>query len=271
VEAKLLVLLVVIVLLGGVAVKRNGSYLLDNPIHTNSYPNKTEVPSPLHSHTVEVSLRPVAASAYDEKYRQGYLFQYSPALYRRFVKGIIRKAGLQRGAHVLDVGCGQGFFSGLFADLGFQVVGADFSQEGIRTARAEYATDNVRFEVGNGLCLPYQGEFDAVFVRAWSPYNVPRLEGTKVVTNTLLSYLKPSGVLIFAYPSHQCPLRKSHTWIHHSLSDTRKCFSRYPSSKVYFSIRAFTLPSFLAVLLSKVTGIGGELVALVWKGDSDRG
>jgi SAM-dependent methyltransferase len=206
------------------------------------------------------------ASAYDRMYSQRrHYFPYHSFLYRKCVKSIIRKAGLRRGAHVLDVGCGQGDFSGLFGHLGFQVVGADVSAEGIRQAQAKYAADNVRFEEGDGLRLPYQGEFDAVFVRALSLYNVPRLEGTEDVTDALLGYLKRGGVLIFAYPSNQCPWRKSATWIHHSLADTRRCFVGYPNAKVYYTIRAVPLPSFLAVLISKMTGIGGELVALIWK------
>jgi SAM-dependent methyltransferase len=205
------------------------------------------------------------ASAYNRMYSQAHYFRYHSFLYRKCVKSIIRKTGLRRGAYVLDVGCGQGDFSGLFGHLGFQVVGVDFSAEGIRQAQAKYAADNVRFEVGDGLRLPYQGKFDAVFVRALSLYNVPGLEGTEDVTDALLGYLKPDGVLIFAYPSNQCPWRKRSTWIWHSLADTRRCFVGYPNAKVYYTIRALPLPSFLAVLVSKMTGIGGELVALIYR------
>ena len=36
----------------------------------------------------------------------------------RFVKAFVNKANLKSGSRVLDVGCGQGFFSWLFADFG---------------------------------------------------------------------------------------------------------------------------------------------------------
>ena len=56
------------------------------------------------------------AATYDRFYRQPNYFHYRDWLYRPFIRALIKAAGLKRGSRVLDVGCGQGFFTALFAD-----------------------------------------------------------------------------------------------------------------------------------------------------------
>lgn len=59
---------------------------------------------------------------------------------------VMRLAGdLRPGAHVLDVGCGNGYWAGLFQRRGCKVVGIDPSATGIEIARATYPAG--RFEV----------------------------------------------------------------------------------------------------------------------------
>ena len=65
------------------------------------------------------------AATYNRFYRQPNYFQYRDWLYRPFIRALIKAAGLKRGSRVLDVGCGQGFFTALFADEGMDSLGAD--------------------------------------------------------------------------------------------------------------------------------------------------
>lgn len=49
----------------------------------------------------------------------------------------IQMMGDVRGKHVLDVGCGEGYFSRVIADMGASVIGIDFSEPMIEAALEE--------------------------------------------------------------------------------------------------------------------------------------
>src|SRR5215813_11357591 len=76
--------------------------------------------------------RESVAATYNRNYRHLDFFGYKEWLYRPYIKALAKKAGLKAGCRILDAGCGQGFFTWLFADLGFAAVGADISEGGIR-------------------------------------------------------------------------------------------------------------------------------------------
>jgi SAM-dependent methyltransferase len=210
---------------------------------------------------------------YDDKYRRAHYFRYRQWLYRPFVKALINKANLRAGCRVLDVGCGQGFFSWLFADFGLKPVGVDISGEGIRSAERDYGCSGARFEVGDVISLDCEGTYDCVFARGLSLYNTEDFEEARDITDALLTYLKPNGVMIFDYYTNLCERRKSESWIYHTLADVKRHFSLYPGAEVYFSLRIETLVfgswalsfpfTLLAALVSRYTGIGGELIAIV--------
>jgi SAM-dependent methyltransferase len=215
------------------------------------------------------------AHAYDDKYRRPNFFGYRSWLYRPYIRAVASEAHLARGSRVLDLGCGQGFFTRLFAELGMQVLGIDISTEAIRAARQECGSSGAEFEVGDILSLPYEGAFDCAFVRSCSLYNSQDFEARQAITDVFLKYVKPGGVLIFDYYSKLCRGKKSTTWRYHSIAAVKKHFARYPQARVYFSLRVETilLKGFalsppvtgLATLASRATGIGGELIAIVRK------
>jgi len=215
----------------------------------------------------------VLAYTYDEKYRGGSYFKYRKWLYEPFARALIKKANLRQGSRILDVGCGQGFFTGLFAELGLNSVGVDISEEGIHFAEREYGQSGANFEVGDILSLKCEAQYDCVFVRGLSLYNSTEFTRHRSTTNSLLTYLKPGGVLIFNYHSKLHPKKKSESWIYHSISDVAEHFSIYPGSKIYFSLRVETLLlgtwslcsplTFLTGWISRITGVGGELVVFV--------
>jgi SAM-dependent methyltransferase len=212
---------------------------------------------------------------YDEKYRCANFFGYRPWLYRPYIRALARKARLAKGNRVLDLGCGQGFFTRLFADLGMEALGVDISVEGIRRASQDYGSSGAKFEVGDVMSLPYKNTFDCVFVRSCSLYNSGDFEAKREVTDVFLGYLKEGGVLIFDYYSKLSPCKRSVTWRYLSFASVKRHFSCYPESRVFFSLRldaillnslALSLPiTRVAVLASWGTGIGGELLAIVRK------
>jgi SAM-dependent methyltransferase len=215
------------------------------------------------------------AESYNEKYRQSNYFRYRGWLYRPFVKALVGRVGLRPGERLLDAGCGQGFFTWLFAECGINAVGVDISAAGVSAASRWYRSPRVTFEVGDILELRWGNEFDCVFSRSCSLYNSENFETEYEVTDTLLSYVRPGGILIFDYYSRLGGREKTKDWIYHSLDSVRKHFSRYPGAQVYFSPRIETMilgrfafsqqVADACAWLSLRTGMGGELIAFVPK------
>jgi hypothetical protein len=114
-----------------------------------------------------------------------------------------------------------------------------------------------------------------VFVRSCSLYNSLAFEENRRVTEVFLGYVKQGGVLVFDYNSRLRPENSAPTWRNHSVAAVRRHFSCYPQAKVYFSTcvdaillnrLALSLPiTRLAMLANRMTGLRGEIVAIVRK------
>jgi SAM-dependent methyltransferase len=212
------------------------------------------------------------ASAYDAKYATRHYFRYREWLYRPFVRALVRKAALNTRSRVLDVGCGQGFFSSLFADFGLTAVGIDISSEAIRSACTLYG-GTATFEQRDVLSMSDAAAYDCVFARGLSLYNSPNFSTCRDTTIVLLHYLKENGVMIFDYHTNLSSTKGTKSWIYHSLADAKQHFSAFPGAEVYFTLRFETLVlgrwAFCPLLtrlsswLSRTLGIPGELVAFV--------
>ena len=122
---------------------------------------------------------------------------------------LIRLLGNVKDKHVLDLGCGQGFFSHAFSRNGADVTGVDLSQELIALAR-EHSNRQGTFVVGSAEKLPTEigtGAFDtAVCVLALQ--NIKNLdaaigEGARA--------LKTGGAfhIVLNHPAFRIPKRSS--------------------------------------------------------------
>lgn len=69
---------------------------------------------------------------------------------------------LERGEHVLDVGCGQGAVSNSLAEAGIKVTGVDFNFDNISRAKQKYSHDNIRFIEADILVDPPPGPFSTI-------------------------------------------------------------------------------------------------------------
>jgi SAM-dependent methyltransferase len=215
------------------------------------------------------------AKQYDSAYQQAHFFNHQAAVERPFLEILSKKAGLRNGASILDAGCGQGFFTWLFADLGFKAVGVDISREGIATAQKEYGSSGASFEVGDINELPYSQSFDCVFARCFSLYNTSDFETNHGITNVLLNYVRPGGIFIFIYYTILNPRCRSTSWNYHSMKSIARHFVDYPNTKIYFTRRsgtsllgtfALSYPmTFIDRGISRTTGSGGYAVVLVTK------
>jgi 2-polyprenyl-3-methyl-5-hydroxy-6-metoxy-1,4-benzoquinol methylase len=212
--------------------------------------------------------------AYDNKYTVHNYFRYYEWLYRPYISSLISYCEMPRGASVLDVGCGQGFFSYLLNQLGMRVQGIDISESGVRAARQAYGKCGIVFEVADIETAQLQKQFDCVFVRSCSLYNTATFPMSEAVTDKLLSHVKSNGTFIFLYNTN-FSRQKSVSWRYHSLADLRNHFDKYTDPRLFFSSRidarilgkrAFS-PFFTRanMLASRTCGTGGDLICVLKK------
>lgn len=112
-----------------------------------------------------------------------------------FIKSLVQRFQL-RGVRLLDLGCGTGWYSYLFALQGVHICGVDLSEVGVRRAKNRNASGS--FLVGDGFALPFSiGAFNAVFLSGFSPFNAPDLSTLTELGYSVFSLLKPGGLLFF--------------------------------------------------------------------------
>lgn len=163
---------------------------------------ETDYPYPFLSGSYGIDLDAV-------RYRSDHC--YKPG---RFVAGYRRKRlfelidlGTLEGKTVLDVGCGNGQFSVLFALYGAEVYGFDISEVGIEisreTARANDVADSTHFSVQSADSLTYpDGTFDVVVCNAVL-HHLLKYDG---VEDELYRVLSDDGRLVFADGVRDNPL-----------------------------------------------------------------
>ncbi len=110
--------------------------------------------------------------SYDICYKTRNYFGYREWIYRPYLKALLARANVKAGSALLDVGCGQGFFSNLLRKCGMRVTGMDMSETGIRMARECYGSSDIEFLVADVKTISTAERFDCVFVRSLSLYNM---------------------------------------------------------------------------------------------------
>lgn len=135
--------------------------------------------------------------------------------------------GLKPGMSLLDIPCGEGFWSELFHLEGFKVTGADLSPGGVETSSERYP--DVDFVVADAEReLPFERHsFDIVFSRGISHLHRADLftpQSIRMVIN-LMEYVKPGGLLLFSYTTKRDGSGDGvQKRVHHRASDLIKLF-----------------------------------------------
>lgn len=112
--------------------------------------------------------------------------------------GLIRQhSGAEKGATVLDLGCGTGRFSVPMANrLGFGVIGADLSQDMLDKAAKKDVEGNVRCERVDAAALPFEdGSFDVV----WISHLLHHVDSPAEVVAQSFRVLRAPGSLLIRY------------------------------------------------------------------------
>jgi SAM-dependent methyltransferase len=106
---------------------------------------------------------------------------------------------MPEGGRLLDMGCGTGWTSVLFAKKGYRVVGQDLVPEAIDAARRlgrENGLDHLDFVVGDYESLAFENEFDVVVFFDCLHHAVDEVGALKSAYRAL----KPGGICITSEP-----------------------------------------------------------------------
>jgi len=115
-----------------------------------------------------------------------------------FLKRLVAHLQMKPGGRVLDVACGRGRHSKIFAAMGFDVTGIDLSPSSIAFAK-QFEKDNLEFFI-HDMRLPFWGNyFDWAFNFFTSfGYFRTRREHDAAI-RTISRSLKPGGTLVIDY------------------------------------------------------------------------
>lgn len=130
-------------------------------------------------------------------------FLHSDFFDRAFIKTLIAKYKIFRGANILDLGCGTGWYSHFLIETGMNVTGMDFSTVGIFKAKKFYGK-NANWIVADVFNMPFKAEphFDVIFCCDFPPFTlVDEITQAREIAKNIFKYLKKRGILIFVWNS----------------------------------------------------------------------
>jgi SAM-dependent methyltransferase len=113
--------------------------------------------------------------------------------------GVIMQLLPEPPARILDLGCGTGWTSALFALRGYDVIGHDIAPDMLALARENkkrYAAASLDFVEGDYEQLPFENEFDAAIFYD----SLHHCEDEETALRMVYRALKPGGILITHEP-----------------------------------------------------------------------
>jgi 2-polyprenyl-3-methyl-5-hydroxy-6-metoxy-1,4-benzoquinol methylase len=152
-------------------------------------------------------------------------------------------ADLKPGVRALEIGCGTGLFTTMFASTGASIVAVDLSDELLEYARARGISNATFLHKGFEECA-VDGPFNAVIGSS-----VLHHLDLPVALPKILSLLRPGGIMSFAEPNMlnpQVALQKNVPWI-------KQCMGESPGETAFVSWR----------LASQLESYGFEMVEIV--------
>lgn len=116
--------------------------------------------------------------------------------YRATLQEWVARLELEKGAKILELGCGPGNLTASLADMNFRVVGADKSPAMI--AQARKIETGARFVQADALDLPMQAqEFDVVLLASL----INLVPDRALLLQEAARVLKPGGVISVLFPT----------------------------------------------------------------------
>jgi ubiquinone/menaquinone biosynthesis C-methylase UbiE len=126
---------------------------------------------------------------------------------------------LHDGHHILELGCGTGYFTRELAKLSIQITAIDISPDLIEEARKEVSSVRVDFQIQNAYQMTCENNlFDAIVGSSV----LHHLDIEKAVSE-MYRILKPGGQIAFTEPNMMNPqiaLQKNIPWLKRRLGDS---------------------------------------------------
>lgn len=181
---------------------------------------------------------------------------------------LIRLMDVRAGETVLDLACGEGFFSRRFNRLGAKVVASDISKELIEIAKKDKDAQGVQFEVAPADKIPFVA--DASVDKIVIVLALQNIENVPGVFAECARVLKPGGKLFFVinHPAFRIPKQSSWGWdqgaekttqyrrIDRYLSELREYINMHPGDKPGETTVSFHRPMQYFVKSLKKNGFG---------------
>lgn len=181
---------------------------------------------------------------------------------------LIRLMDIRAGEMILDLACGEGFFSRRFNRLGAKVVASDISKELIEIAKKDKDAQGVQFEVAPADKIPFVA--DASIDKIVIILALQNIENVPGVFAECSRVLKPGGKLYFVinHPAFRIPKQSSWGWeqnadrtvqyrrVDRYLSELREYINMHPGDKPGETTISFHRPMQYFVKSLKKNGFG---------------
>lgn len=132
-----------------------------------------------------------------------------PAVIQKTINWILEKSGNEN-MKILDLGCGPGLYTEIFARKGHEITGIDFSKSSINFARANAARMNLKIEYLNANYLEIDlpaNQFDLVTL-IYTDFGVLLPEERTKLLEMISMVLKKGGIFIFDVLNDKNPEEK---------------------------------------------------------------
>ena len=177
--------------------------------------------------------------AYDEYYTDQNLsnpyFYHKPKKEGRFLDSLMARFGILPNQRILDIGCGNGFYSWLFHQRGLQVTGVDRSAKAIDYCQKTYGPA-CNWICGDAFGLNQPRHFDYAFCFWFMYFNAfEDLRQAENDANRLMGYLRPGGTLFFLWHSDLTAVRlppDRFSVMNYTIPQLKQLFSGY-STEAY--------------------------------------
>jgi ubiquinone/menaquinone biosynthesis C-methylase UbiE len=143
---------------------------------------------------------------------------------------LLRILSLTKNMRVLDLACGQGFFTRKWSETGAQVTGADISPELIAQAKKHSPKITFHATPAHKLSFAKDGSFDVITI----VLAIQNIENMEAVFTEAKRVLAPKGkmILVLNHPTFRIPKRSSWGWDEQAKMQFRRIDGYLSSKKI---------------------------------------